>query len=86
VQHPVYLEEQEELNCGIHALNHLVQRKVFTVAYMNELARECKQDEIRELGFDTGYKYHYDDGNYDVAILEKALKRGNLEMIEIKIL
>ncbi len=84
MEHPVYLEEQDELNCGVHALNHLVQRKVFTPAYLNALARECKQDEIRALGFDTGYDFFYENGNYDVAVLQKALKRGNLEMVEIK--
>jgi len=52
---------------------------------MNLLAREAKEEEIKCLwGHDTGCKFYTDQGWYSMHVLEKALQRVNLEMVDLR--
>lgn len=84
MRHQLYSERQQKLLCGLHALNHLVQRNVFTERYLNIIAEQCKLEEIAELGFDTGYEFCTQYGYYDYAVLKKALQHLKIDMVDIR--
>ena len=81
----LYIENQRQLLCGLHALNHLFQDNVFTRRYMDALALECEMDKRAFLGgYDTGDR-HFDprSGDYSVEVMKKALKIANMEMVSL---
>jgi hypothetical protein len=65
----VYHERQRVLKCGVHAVNNLLGERAFEVADFERLAKELSP---------TSFWSLVGAGNYDVNVLECALKKRGL--------
>ena len=75
----VYFESQKELFCGKHALNNLLQGEVFSEEELNRICEEmAREEEMLEKDKIKCSK----SGNYESAVLVKALTERNLGVTE----
>eukprot|EP01139_Manchomonas_bermudensis_P015233 Amastigsp_a509787_137.p1 type:complete len:261 gc:universal Amastigsp_a509787_137:73-855(+) len=91
----LYHESQASALCGVHALNALVQGRVFSEIDLANIAHQLDEEE-REMmargGVDSRDYLAYlaadsshvsDDGNYSVEVLRRALASLSLELIPL---
>jgi hypothetical protein len=63
----VYHETQSLMRCGVHCVNNVVGRPVYTAAMFDDI--------VRTLGTPVSWAYRLGLGNYDVNVLAVALQR-----------
>lgn len=88
VQNPnqvIYWEKQgQDMLCGLHCINSLLQGPIFDEISLSQIARELQQKENELLGrsnsgINMGAESDYLDnsGNYSIEVLSGALKQVN---------
>ncbi|CAG8649297.1 15711_t:CDS:2 [Funneliformis mosseae] len=81
----VYHERQRLWFCGQHTLNNLFQDKVFTKEQLDNIALKLAEStssasSTRKTYFINPHKSVFEVGNYDINVLEMALKEKGLEV------
>lgn len=85
----IHYERQDRLQCGRHAINHLIANSPH-VAYIFTDDKTKTDDELndicislKELNIDKRLECDREDGNYNVQVLEVALKKRNYNLINM---
>ena len=72
---PVYFESQESYLCGMHALNNMIQYKLFNIQTLIEVSRELKKKWPERTFYTESPK-----GNFTSDVLEQALVNVGLSV------
>ena len=77
---PVLVEKQEELMCGKHAINNLLQDRVANCRNLNDVGRRLS----REMNINIDELINVNMGYYDISVLSIFLLQKGYEVHQIQ--
>ena len=80
----IYFEKQSnDRLCGLHCLNNLLQGPYFDMVMLSEIGLQLDEEEFKLTGFRAQNNVD-DSGNYNVQVLERALKLYGAEIKSLR--
>ena len=82
MQHALFFEKQDAALCAVHAVNNLLQEPIYTAVDFAGFAQALDAQEARALNMARLAESSNvdDDGNFSVAVIEKALEHWSLAL------